>query len=150
MFERVLVAVDGSQAAERALKLACDLAGRCGSAVTLIHVRGRSHARTVSPDLRAYAESEHLDITTDELVRVEGERILTDARSQAAELGVRASDVALMVGDPSTCIVEQAREHRNDLIVMGQRGLGSLGALLMGSVSHKVTQLAPCACLVVK
>ena len=40
--------------------------------------------------------------------------------------------------------------NQDDLIVMGRRGLGDLGGLLMGSVSHKVCHLADCACLTVK
>ena len=37
-----------------------------------------------------------------------------------------------------------------DLIVMGRRGLGDLGGLLLGSVSHKVAQAVDCSCLTVK
>jgi nucleotide-binding universal stress UspA family protein len=149
MFEHIIVAVDGSKAADHAVTAGCELASRCNAQVTLMHVRGRYHQRSVSPDLRAYAESEHLDLTGDELIRIEGEKILTDAQAHAAQAGVRTETV-LAIGDPATCIVDQAREQHADLVVMGQRGLGSLGALLMGSVSHKVAQLAPCACLVIK
>ena len=53
-------------------------------------------------------------------------------------------------GDPARVIAEHAGLHKVDLIVMGRRGLGGLEGLLLGSVSHKVAQLAPCACLTVR
>ena len=46
-------------------------------------------------------------------------------------------------------IAGYAKANAIDLIVMGRRGLGAIGGLLLGSVSHKVTQLAPCACMTV-
>ena len=55
----------------------------------------------------------------------------------------------LEFGDPAGVLVDYAKAHAIDLIVMGRRGLGDLGGLLLGSVSHKVAQLASCACLTV-
>ena len=42
-------------------------------------------------------------------------------------------------------IAEYPKANAVDFIVMGQRGLGEIGGLLLGNVSHKVRQLAPCA-----
>jgi nucleotide-binding universal stress UspA family protein len=53
-------------------------------------------------------------------------------------------------GDPADQIVHAAERHHADLIVMGRRGHGDLKGLLLGSVSHKVCQLADTACLTVK
>ena len=54
------------------------------------------------------------------------------------------------LGDPVKEILRHAEEDAANLIVMGSRGLGDLQGLLMGSVSHKVSQLSPCSCITVK
>ena len=43
-----------------------------------------------------------------------------------------------------------AEKESADLIVLGSRGLGALSGLVMGSVSQKIVQLAPCPVLIVK
>lgn len=47
-------------------------------------------------------------------------------------------------------IVDSARETHADMIVKGSRGLSDLAGLLVGSVSHKVTNMAPCTCVTVR
>jgi nucleotide-binding universal stress UspA family protein len=54
------------------------------------------------------------------------------------------------VGDPAKEILSVAAEEHADIIIMGRRGMGDLAGLLLGSVSHKVSHLAECACLTVK
>ncbi len=53
-------------------------------------------------------------------------------------------------GDPAERILRHAETDKVNLIVMGSRGIGSLRGLLMGSVSQKVSQLAPCSCITVR
>ena len=53
-------------------------------------------------------------------------------------------------GDPAGRILDTAKNGGADLIVLGSRGLTDVASLLLGSVSHKVLHLAPCACLMVK
>jgi nucleotide-binding universal stress UspA family protein len=55
--------------------------------------------------------------------------------------GMRASFVA-KIGAPSDCIAETARKGGYDLLMMGSRGHGSLGGLVLGSVANRV--LASC------
>jgi nucleotide-binding universal stress UspA family protein len=54
------------------------------------------------------------------------------------------------VGDPASAIVSVATAEKPDMLVMGSRGLGDIQGLLMGSVSHKVSHLAPCTVVTVK
>ncbi|MCG8545738.1 MAG: universal stress protein, partial [Alphaproteobacteria bacterium] len=53
-------------------------------------------------------------------------------------------------GNPTDEIVAYARDNGIDLIVIASRGLSDFRGLLLGSVSHKVVQLAECPCLVVR
>jgi nucleotide-binding universal stress UspA family protein len=52
-------------------------------------------------------------------------------------------------GDPAEAILDVASREKVDAIVLGRRGKGPLTRLLMGSVSQKVTSLAPCIVVVV-
>jgi nucleotide-binding universal stress UspA family protein len=53
-------------------------------------------------------------------------------------------------GDPASCIAEHVQANAVELIVMGRRGRGDLGGLPLGSVPHKVAQVAPFACMMVE
>jgi nucleotide-binding universal stress UspA family protein len=79
-----------------------------------------------------------------------GERLMEDAKTRARQQAVPSVRTVLREGDPAAGILNLAREEKADIIVMGRRGLGDLAGLLLGSVSHKVTHLADCACLTVK
>jgi nucleotide-binding universal stress UspA family protein len=76
-------------------------------------------------------------------------RILTRTKAVFDEAGlpVRTNHGR---GSPAGEIVRYASEQKTDLIVMGHRGAGALQELLMGSVSHKVVQLATCPVIIVK
>ena len=71
------------------------------------------------------------------------------AEADASNRGIKDISLAIEDGDPGDRIVECATRENADLIVLGRRGLGQLKELFIGSVSHKVSQLAPCACLTV-
>ena len=174
--KRVLVALDGSDHASRALDLAIALAHRFGAELIAMHAVSD---QPLSADERRLAEVEfHTEIARDFDVTpfvdaqgdprrmgerltaqaVEtgrrfrfalGERLVEDAASRAKDQGVAVRTV-LRTGDPASAILEVAGSEKVDMIVMGRRGLGDLGGLLLGSVSHKVSHLAECACLTVK
>jgi nucleotide-binding universal stress UspA family protein len=59
-------------------------------------------------------------------------------------------EVLIDIGDPASTIVRVSEDLEADLIVMGRRGRGDLGGLLLGSVSHKVGHLAACAVMTVR
>jgi nucleotide-binding universal stress UspA family protein len=75
---------------------------------------------------------------------------MSDARARAEEKAVQKVRTITRAGDPTKEILSVASEEQVDMIVMGRRGLGDLAALVLGSVSRRVTQLAECACLTVK
>ena len=81
--------------------------------------------------------------------RANAERMLADA---SAELGeVRYPVERLVVdGDPAQQIVSIARSHHIDLVVLGARGLRTIGRLLLGSVSETVLHHVSCTVVIVR
>jgi nucleotide-binding universal stress UspA family protein len=70
--------------------------------------------------------------------------------AEAKRKGVSPISTRVEVGDSAAAILAVADEEKSDFIVMGTRGLGSIKGPLLGSVSHKVVQLAHCSVITVK
>jgi nucleotide-binding universal stress UspA family protein len=64
--------------------------------------------------------------------------------------GVVKINTELLEGRPADRMLALAKRVEADLITLGSRGVGDLKGLLLGSVSHQVSQLADCTCLTVK
>lgn len=150
MFSTILIPVDGSEHAHKAVEVGGELARHYGARVIVAHVMEEIGTSRVPEGLEELAHIEHMRITeTDVLVGV-GRDIADRAILRCRELGVKQVEERLCVGNPRREIVRLAQESGADLIVMGRRGLGRLAELVLGSVSHHVTQGADCACLTVK
>ena len=146
MISNILIPVDGSEHSRKALHLGCDLAGKYGAAVHLIHVT-ESPMREYTMALGGAAIS--LDTSADEL-RQAGSKELEIASEYARNHGIKEVTTEVAGGSPAQRIVESAGETHADMIVMGSRGLSDLAGLLVGSVSHKVANTAPCTCITVR
>lgn len=143
MFRNILVAIDGSAHARRALAEASDLATATEGALTLI---------TSVPDPNAWVLGGSYGTVVDieELRRgaeVEYRALLEEAAASVPE-NLRPREV-LAYGPPAQAIVEQVRAGGHDLVVMGSRGRGGVRALMLGSVSHQVLNTSPVPVLVV-
>ncbi|HEX9438443.1 MAG TPA: universal stress protein [Roseiflexaceae bacterium] len=136
MFRNIVVAVDGSRHASDALDLAIDLAQRYQATLTLLH------AFPHVSDLLGTPQYEHL-LAARTLI---GERLLESARAQVGD--AVPVETQLIEGPPAPAILRVADDQRADLIVMGSRGHGQLGGLLLGSVSNAIAQRAPCPVLI--
>ena len=75
---------------------------------------------------------------------------MAQAVEQAKKQGCNPAECVIANGNPADEILQQAEKSKADLIVTGRRGLGGLASLVLGSVSHKVSQNAPCTCMTVK
>ena len=154
MLRDILVAVDGSAHAERALEEAIELARSTGASLTLV---------TVAPELSgwflegaglppAVNPAAGVPLPTDlaqlreQMTRVR-HGILERAQARVPE-GVKASTV-LLEGRVGEAIIERIRAAGHDLVAMGSRGRGELRSMVLGSVSHQVLHESPVPVLIV-
>jgi nucleotide-binding universal stress UspA family protein len=149
MFNHILVAVDGSNDASRAVATGAAIAQLSGAELLLLHVVATHGGARLPSHLKAFDAIEHACKTQENILRDAADEILEEAAATitATEVDIEKS---VAYGNPAETIVEQAIAANADLIVMGSRGLSDLKGLFLGSVSHKVSQLAQCAVMLVK
>ncbi|MEL7099547.1 MAG: universal stress protein [Pseudomonadota bacterium] len=147
MFKTIVVGIDGSGPSQNAVRMACDLAGKYDSTLALVHT---PQPQTVAFALGAMAGYHAVTTMPDpDEVKRAAAKVMDAASAIAAEAGVTITAQASEQGDPATQIVAMADDTGADLIVMGRRGLGGVGALFMGSTSQDVAHKAKCAMLTV-
>ncbi len=144
MFRNILVAIDGSEHAGRALSEALDLAKTNNARLTIL---------TCVPDPAAWllggaaysggVDFEALEKETDR----EYTQLVDDAVASVPE-DVSVTKV-IVHGRAAQAILDQRKRGDHDLVVMGTRGRGEVRSVLLGSVSHQVLNASPCAVLVV-
>jgi nucleotide-binding universal stress UspA family protein len=127
MFERILLATDGSNHAERALGYTRDLALRDDALVIVVNAF-EPVPRYVGEPMWSELVGSHVDM---------GREIANRAVAELEDAGVRV-DTEVLQGPPAEAILRVAKTRQVDLIVMGTRGHGELTSLLLGSVSHRV------------
>jgi len=137
MFERIVLAVDGSPPAKRAIPVAADIASKYGSEVIAVYVQEQQLGRggPIGYD------------TTEEAIRV-----ADDAARSLKDMGVsaRAEARAAIAGKAAQEIMDVAATEDAGLIVMGSRGMSDWEGLLVGSVAHKVVHLSSMPVLIVR
>jgi nucleotide-binding universal stress UspA family protein len=138
--KRILVALDGSDASLKALRMAADVALRFGSKLTLVHVVAKL---LLPPDVYgltiAEVEKEH---------RAHADRLLARA---VASLGEPALELGTTVlyGSPAEAIAEESAAADVGLVVVGSRGHGAVARMFLGSVSDRLVHISPKPVLVV-
>lgn len=138
-FENILVAVDGSDHAFDAVRVAARLATALSAKLTLMTAY---HAPS-----DALGEPNYSRALGDALG--EAQKVLEDARRVTLNAGGPEPQVEWLAGDPASAIVEAAQAGGYDLVVVGTLGRGRLGTALMGSVSAAVAAQAGRPVLVV-
>jgi len=138
MYQSILVPVDGSEHAQKALSVACQLARQQGATLHLLHIPEElAHETTLVWGIGAIA----VDAPREEREAI-GRQVVDRAAEAARELGVTDIETVIGQGDPARTIISEARRRDIDAIVMGSRGLSDLKGLVVGSVSHKVSHAA--------
>ncbi len=145
MFGKVLMPVDGSECSLKAARVAGELARRFDSKVTLAHAVYLPAGCVAAGSAGATVAYESIIAALEETAR----GILAMGREA---LGLPDAQVVPQVlrGHPAEAILDEAREGRYDLIVIGSRGLSEFRAFLIGSVSDRVNHHAPCSVLIVR
>jgi nucleotide-binding universal stress UspA family protein len=144
LFDRILVAVDGSEPSLRALEQAVDLSLQLGSEITVVSVVNEMKL-PFSAEFGLWARKSH-----EELVRkvLEGlNSAILSIREDHPELKIEAR---IEEGRPAKKITELAEKERFDLIVVGRRGNGLVDHLIMGSVTNEVVRISNKPVLVVE
>ena len=138
MYKSLLVAVDHSAITERVLDATRELASLANGEVWVLHLREREvlpRAGLVARETSDEAQAE-VDAAVDELTK----------SGITAHGEVRNTIYGHAAGE----IIDDAKEHDVDVIVMGSRGRGDLAGLLLGSTAHKVIHLADRPVLIIR
>ena len=149
MFARILAPIDGSLAGLAAFDLADQLAVLLGAELQILHVVPSVTTPLSEPwssgAVALYNWQDTLKALSDE-----GETILESAKRQAKAPRVRVDLLQSHTRHLAEVIVDYARDHQSDLIVMGTHGRSGLERLLLGSVAEGVSHQAPVPLLLVR
>jgi nucleotide-binding universal stress UspA family protein len=145
---RVLVAIDGSPNAQRALETAVDLTKATKAELRIAHVM---YIPTLFWSMGVPGSA----IPTDKIeedAEEAGRKLLAEAVKFAKEAGVAEAGDELVTDlvSPAQGIVQLAERDEADVVVLGTRGNGGFRKLLLGSVANSVLHYADCSVLVTK
>jgi nucleotide-binding universal stress UspA family protein len=138
MYERILVALDHSAVSDHVLAAAKELASMSKAKVWVLHLREREVIAQMG-DVPSETEDE-------------ATQAVNGAVKELTGLGVEAHGEVrdTTFGHAAREIMEDAKEHDVNVIVMGSRGRGDLAGAILGSTAHKVIHLADRPVLVVR
>ena len=140
MFKKILVGYDGSEGAKKALRTAVDIAKHYGAELHSISVEEvlPYYAATVGEVQEAKAEKNGYFA-----------RLNEEVREIAAKEGV-SLHTKVIAGHEVEAIVDYAKEHHFDLVVIGFMGHSKIYDRVWGSTSQNIARLVPCTVMVVK
>jgi nucleotide-binding universal stress UspA family protein len=133
----IVVGVDGSADARRALEWAMEESGHSGSPLLLIH----------GVDVGVAAASPYGSGTVLEQLEEAGEQVLAEELARVRAAGIEA-DGRIEVGSAAYALIEASRDAR--MLVVGSRGHGGFAGMLLGSVSTACSHHAHCPVVVVR
>lgn len=145
MYQRILVPVDGSETAIKAMITALQMARDSGGQVHLVHMVEGMTPLAADP-YGAYSGE------VIEIMRQSGAKILEDALVVAKAAGVPA-DTELFdnFGERlAEVVADSATRFKADLIVVGTHGRRGLGRMMLGSGAEQIIRLAPVPVLVIR
>ncbi|WP_121633708.1 universal stress protein [Tropicibacter alexandrii] len=147
MFEKILLAYDGSKGADAALEKASGLAVLCGAELLVLTVY--RHHSILEASLSMVRGADPPAGNMDDAMRAAAREAAEFAKRLAVQAGVREVHAFIKGGQSARTIAGFAKERGCDLIVVGARGLGASESYMLGSVSHKVTSISTTPVLVI-
>lgn len=148
MFKKVLVGLDGSELAYKALEKACEICKNFDSEIYIVSVfRHHSFIEGSLSMVRGAIEYENLD----DILGKYAKEIVEDGKKIASNLGLEEKKIKghIRSGQVAKQILHFAKTNDIDLIVVGKQGQGDLTGYLLGGTSHKISGLSKCPVLVV-
>lgn len=145
MFKKILIPIDGSELALKAVATGVKLASEVGAQVVFLHAK--------APYIAPYAaEVSLIDSKTQEIfersISLDSERILGEAKKIADAGGVANQSVSAVSSRAELFIEKTVNEMGCDLIVIGTHGRGAVGRFVMGSVTTRLLPISPVPVLV--
>lgn len=140
-YEKIVIAVDGSKASEKAFKKSVEIAKADNATLILAHI----------VDTRTFATAEAYDKSLSERAEKYARDLMNEYVENAKEAGVEDVELVIKYGSPKVAIAKEiAPEKDADLIIVGATGLNAVERFLIGSVSESVARYAKCDVLIVR
>jgi nucleotide-binding universal stress UspA family protein len=148
MHKHILVAVDSSTTAQKALDESILLAGALGAKLSIAHALDEAALEQHGMGLGSYIDIEKAKSE----IRDSGIRLLDGAVAKAAEAGVRAERMLIESTDRRVAemIADAARSSEADLIVVGTHGRRGFERILVGSVAENLVRITETSLLLVR
>jgi len=142
--QRVLVAIDGSEHAHKAVEFLarCPFKSLAEVAIVTVWPSGRSERWGIPLGMPGRSDLQ-------KVVEEKGQELLRNVAGECAQHAYTIT-TELLHGDPAFAILDAAARHQAQIIVIGSRGVKAIKRFLLGSVSEKVLVHAPCSVLIVR
>ncbi|MGP8153677.1 MAG: universal stress protein [Smithella sp.] len=139
MIKKILVAIDGSKTAQKALGYTLDLAKQTGSPIILLNVIDKSPFYG-EPIIPSESTQTHLLENLEDYFKQTAGAYVARAEKQCTSKGVKSKKI-VKAGHPVEEIIKVAEASKVDLIVLGSHGKSALGAAILGSVAIGVMHM---------
>jgi len=148
MYKRIMVAIDSSPTAGKALKEAVQLAKSVSAELCIVHAEDESLLEQHGMGIGTYIDVEKAEAA----IRSVGNKLLDDAVALAATEGVKAERRLFESSKKRVpdLIADGADEWHADLIVVGTHGRRGFERLIVGSVAEKLVRVASTSLLLVR
>lgn len=144
MYQRIMVAVDGSETAQRGLQEAIKLAKDQKARLAIVHVI----------DIVVVSGAEEFSETYIDSMRDYGRNTVEQARQAAQAAGVetevQSPEIFTSGYHVADKIAQLAGDWKADLLVIGTHGRRGVNRFLLGSVAERVVRVAPCPLLLIR
>jgi len=147
-FERLITPVDGSESSIRAARKAIYLAKKMGADIIALYVLHLPISAYVGPPYSPVIYTDDIEIKElRKKMKNEGNQVLDKIEKMALEEGIKIAK-KIVEGSPDEEIIKISK--KDDLIVMGAKGISAIDRIFLGSVSEKVLHHAKSSVMIIR